>query len=79
MLWLLDAVGHAGAIEDQLDATERMLRKKSEKFIKHFEHLYLKAVEFAGYLRTKVFQFPALDRMNNEAKVGNRSISNVFK
>ncbi|MBS4222047.1 DUF2935 domain-containing protein [Lederbergia citrea] len=69
LLWLLDASGHAGAIEDQLDATEKMLRKRSEKFTHHFEHLYLKAVELAGYLRTEVYQFPALGRMNKEAKL----------
>ena len=69
LLWLRDASGHAGAIKDQLDATERLLRKESENFSKHFEHLYLKAVELVGYLRTNVLQFPALDRMNNEAKL----------
>ena len=69
LLWLLDASGHAGAIQDQLDAVETMLRNKSASFNKHFEHLYLKAVELAGYLRTNIYEFPALDRMNKEAKL----------
>ncbi|MEK3886242.1 DUF2935 domain-containing protein [Bacillus sp. FSL K6-3431] len=69
LLWLRDASGHAGAIEDQLDATEKALKEKSFVFNQHFEHLYLKAVEFAGYLRTKIHEFPALDRMNDDAKL----------
>ncbi|MBS4199403.1 DUF2935 domain-containing protein [Bacillus sp. FJAT-49732] len=69
LLWLSDAAGHAGAIQDQLDATEKMLKKESATFLKDFEHLYLKAVEFAGYLRTHIYQFPALSRLNSEAKL----------
>lgn len=69
LLWLLDASGHAGAIKDQLDATEKVLRKTSGEFNKQFDHLYLKAVELAGYMRTQVYQFPALQRMNREVKL----------
>lgn len=69
LLWLSDAAGHAGAIEDQLDATEKMLKHESGTFLKDFEDLYLKAVEFAGYLRTQMYQFPALTRLNSEAKL----------
>ncbi|WP_088072630.1 DUF2935 domain-containing protein [Gottfriedia luciferensis] len=69
LLWVLDAAGHAGAIADNLDATENMLKKKSHEFIKHFEHFYLKAVELTGYLRTKLNSFPALKRMNKDVKL----------
>jgi len=69
LLWLSDAAGHAGAIQDQMDGTEKMLKHESATFNKDFEHLYLKAVEFAGYLRTHIYQFPALARLNSEAKL----------
>ncbi|HEY4553521.1 MAG TPA: DUF2935 domain-containing protein, partial [Bacillaceae bacterium] len=67
LLWLQDASGHAGAINDQLDATEKMLKQQSASFSRHFDHLYLKAVEFAGYVRTQQYQFPALRRLNRES------------
>jgi hypothetical protein len=69
LLWLPDAVGHAGAIHDFLDAVEMKLRKKSKKFEKHFQAFYLKAVEVAGYMRTNLTQFPALSRLNKESEL----------
>lgn len=69
LLWLQDAYGHAGAINDNLDDTEKRLKEKSHLFTVHFEQFYLKAVEFAGYLRTKRYDFPALRRMNKESKL----------
>ncbi|MEQ6390538.1 DUF2935 domain-containing protein [Bacillaceae bacterium S4-13-58] len=69
MLWLMDASGHAGAIHDEMDATERGIRDKSKTFVKHFDDLYLKAVELTGFLRSNVSKFPALSRFNKETKV----------
>ncbi|MBS4209885.1 DUF2935 domain-containing protein [Bacillus sp. FJAT-50079] len=69
LLWLQDASGHAGAINDQLDGTEKSLKMESAQFNQNFDHLYLKAVELAGYLRTNDFNFPALKRMNKKAKL----------
>ncbi|WHY83686.1 DUF2935 domain-containing protein [Siminovitchia fortis] len=69
LLWLQDAYGHAGAINDNMDAVEKRLKEKSQIFTEHFEDFYLKAVEFAGYLRTKMYEFPALARLNNDAKL----------
>ncbi|PKR77361.1 hypothetical protein CEY16_11560 [Halalkalibacillus sediminis] len=65
-LWLLDASGHAGAINDELDGVEMRLKKKSTEFANHFNDFYLKAVELAGYLRTNLNDFPALQRFNND-------------
>lgn len=66
LLWLLDAAGHAGAIDSNLDRVEKDLKKKSEMFTKQFEDFYLKAVEMAGYLRTNLTNFPALSRFHHE-------------
>lgn len=68
LLWLLDGAGHATAINTSLDDTEKMLKEKSRDFTARFEALYLKAVEIAGYLRTKQSNFPALNRFNREAE-----------
>jgi hypothetical protein len=66
LLWLLDAAGHAGAIDANLDRVEKDLKQKSEMFTKQFEDFYLKAVEMAGYLRTNLTSFPALTRFHHE-------------
>lgn len=69
LLWLLDAAGHAGAISSNLDRTEKRLKEKSDTYTKNFEDFYLKAVEMAGYLRTNLSSFLALERMNKEVSL----------
>ncbi|WP_156288650.1 DUF2935 domain-containing protein [Oceanobacillus salinisoli] len=69
LVWLLDASGHAGAIDDQMDAVEKRLKEKSETFTTHFEQFYVKAVELTGYLRTNIQAFPALKRFNNDVEI----------
>nr|WP_274655147.1 DUF2935 domain-containing protein [Paenibacillus humicola] len=64
LLWLQDAFGHAGAIHMDLDRVERMLLEKSRHFEKHFQALYLKAVEMAGYMRTQLADYPAFRRFH---------------
>lgn len=66
LLWLLDAAGHAGALDANLDRVETQLKKKSEKFMKEWEAFYLKAIEMAGYLRTNIMQFPALSKFHQD-------------
>lgn len=66
LVWLLDAAGHAGAISDTLDLTEKQLKHKSDLFLKQFEDFYLKAVELSGYLRANIESFPALTKMNKD-------------
>ncbi|ARK24212.1 hypothetical protein SporoP37_05605 [Sporosarcina sp. P37] len=65
LLWLLDAAGHADAIDENLDNVEKQLKKKSEKFAKEWEAFYLSAIEMAGFLRTNVMKFPALDKFHS--------------
>lgn len=69
LIWLLDASGHAGAIDSQMDMVEKRLKEKSKTFTKHFDQFYLKAVELTGYLRANVKTFPALKRFNNDVEI----------
>lgn len=68
-VWLLDAAGHAGAIQSNLDQVEKRLKTRSEKYMKDFEDFYLKAVEMTGYLRTNLTAFPALQKMNADVSM----------
>lgn len=69
LVWLLDAAGHSAGIAGDLDMVEKKLKKQSEKFSMTFEQLYIKAVEVAGYMRTSLQSFPALNRFNQEVEV----------
>lgn len=69
LTWLLDASGHAGTINDELDGVEKRLKQKSNTFAQHFEQFYLKAVELTGYLRSNVKTFPALTRFNKDVEI----------
>lgn len=69
LLWLVDAAGHAGTINDRMDSVERDLKYQSAAFTKKFEDFYLKAVELTGYLRTNLHKFPALEKMNKDVKL----------
>lgn len=65
-IWLPDASGHAAAIASDLDAVEKKLIKKGHEFEKHFQDLYIKSVEMAGYMRTQLKDFPAFRRLHKE-------------
>jgi hypothetical protein len=69
LIWLVDAAGHAGAIDADLDQVEKKLKKTSREFTKSFEDFYLKAVEMAGYLRTNLSTFPALKKFNQDVRL----------
>lgn len=69
LLWLSDAAGHAGAINDNLDLSEKKLKEKGTAFQKDFEAFYLKAIEMAGYLRTGLLEFPALNKFNEDVEL----------
>jgi len=66
LLWLPDAAGHAAAIAADLDAVEKRLIHKSQQFEVHFQQLYIKSIELAGYMRTELSDFPALRRFHIE-------------
>ena len=69
LVWLQDAYGHAAGINGELDWIEKRMKETTEGFEKHFEEFYLKAVELAGYTRTGLKNFPALDRFNHEVEL----------
>lgn len=69
LLWLFDASFHCAAIPMYTDLTERDIIHSSRKFQKEFEVFYLKAVEFAGYMRTDLNRFPALTRFNQQVNL----------
>lgn len=63
-IWLLDATSHSAFIHCSLDETEAELKEQSKCFKHDFAGLHSKAMEFKGYLRTNLAEFPALDRLN---------------
>lgn len=68
LLWLLDAAGHSFYLAASLDEVEKMLIHRSIDFNKIFKDLHDKALEMGGYLRTGLKNFPALNRLNNQAE-----------
>lgn len=69
LLWLPDAAGHAASIAMDLDSVEKRLIKKSEKFEKHFNAFYLKAIEMTGYFRTMRKHYPALSKFHEDVNM----------
>ncbi|SNW62641.1 Protein of unknown function DUF2935 [Orpheovirus IHUMI-LCC2] len=68
-LWNADAEGHLDAIMSNLDATEKELRKEARKLKKIFGSYYVKSLEYAGYMRTELLEFNALNKFNDDVKV----------
>ena len=79
LLWLLDAAGHSESISSNLDSVEKIIREKSDLFTKHFEAFYLKAVEMAGYLRTNLSTFPALEKFNSDTQLEIKLFQNFLQ
>lgn len=67
LLWIPDGVGHASIISSNLDMTEKELIKKGKEYSKIFTDLYLRVIEYKGYTRTHIYDFPALRRLNDNA------------
>ncbi|CAH6419326.1 Domain of unknown function (DUF2935)-containing protein [uncultured virus] len=66
-LWLLDIAGHLGGIKDNLDAVEKLLRKRLYKQQKIFMALHNKALEFIGYVKHNVVGGYHLDRLDTQS------------
>lgn len=66
-LWQCDAKGHAISLIQALDPTEKKLMKELKKVKKAFGAGFNATIEYIGYLRTGESEFPALDKLNDEA------------
>jgi hypothetical protein len=64
LLWLPDGSGHASTISSNLDMTQKELIKRSKEYSKEFDNLYLRTIDYNGYTRTNIFDFPALAKLN---------------
>jgi hypothetical protein len=64
LLWLKDAEGHASGLRVRFDDTEREFIERSDSFRIRFNDYYNQSVEFSGYQRTGLADFPALARLN---------------
>lgn len=51
LLWLLDGLGHAYALAENIGPAYRDFNKKSIAFGQRFDELFLKAIEMRGFLR----------------------------
>lgn len=65
-LWSVDAAGHAISIVQSLDPTEKKMMKKLKKVNKTFDALFSKVIEYEGYFRTGLTDFPAVHALNDE-------------
>lgn len=66
-LWISDIAGHLGSIEDNLDSTEKLLRKRLLKQKKIFKGLHEKALEYIHYHKHGVQGGNNNVRLNNES------------
>lgn len=70
LVWLPDAAGHARAVACDLDEVEALDIKRLIKSKKIFKKLFMKAVEFKGYLRAANLEGSnVLKGLNDEAVV----------
>lgn len=66
-LWLLDIEGHLGGIHDNLDAVEKLLRKRLCKQQKVFKALHAKTLEFIGYIKHGVVGGNHLSQLDSDS------------
>lgn len=66
LLWLTDGSGHASTVASNLDMTQKELIKRSKEYSKEFDNLYLRTIDYNGYTRTNIFDFPALAKLNHD-------------
>ena len=78
-LWSSDAAGHAIALIQSLDPVEKALMKELKKIKKSFSAVFNKTIEFTGYFRSGVTDFPAIDKLNQEAIVELQIFMNMLE
>ncbi|ALS27223.1 hypothetical protein IJ21_18220 [Paenibacillus sp. 32O-W] len=79
VLWLQDAIGHAASLAGDFDLTEQAFIRRSMEFQRHFESFYLKAVEMAGFMRTRLKDFPAFHKFHRDVNLEMRVFMHFLK
>lgn len=67
LLWLPDGSGHASTVANNLDTTQKDLILKGQDYSREFDNLYLSSIEYTGFMRTGIYNFPSLSNFNNTA------------
>ncbi len=67
LVWILDALGHANLIQSYTSYPFNDLVEEAGSFAHKLSILYNRTMEFAGYLRTGLKNFIALDQLHKEA------------
>lgn len=62
LLWLPDAMGHAGGIRSKLDLQEFEQFEIASEWVNQFQILYLHALEMATKFRTRSVKIPSVNR-----------------
>lgn len=68
-LWLIDIAGHLGAIKDNLDDMEKIMRHRTCEQKKVFEKLHAKSIELIGYLKHEILPNNAIAALTSQAEV----------
>lgn len=79
LLWLSDGEIHGLAVAGALDMADKELINRAREYSKVFENLYLKAIEYKGYIRTGIFDFPALRKLNGDVDDRMNCFKNFLK
>jgi hypothetical protein len=65
--WLVDAIGHTSYIQQFVGYPFKEIRDQAHAFEMEFTTLNNRAMEYAGYMRSGLREFPALSRLNRDA------------
>lgn len=68
LIWLNDAMGHAGSLTANLDFIEKDMINKSISYEMEFTDLFIKANIMKGFLRTQLDNFPSLNKLNQQVE-----------
>lgn len=68
LLWLPCLSGHAACVASRLDPAERGTLETYLEYERLFFNLYAAALEYNGFMRTKLASFPALERLHLQAE-----------
>lgn len=79
LLWLSDAEVHGLAVAGALDMADKELINRAREYSKVFSNFYLKAIEYKGYMRTGILDFPALRKLDFDVDDRIKCFKNFLK